>query len=336
MLNRFIILIASTLALSTGAMAQQGESPQRAIEKVTGDLYRAQNGGHYTIVLVTAEGIIISDPINNEFALWLKDELKKRFNKSVKYVLYSHHHWDHATGGGVFNETATFIGHENMANNLIAANDTPLSRYVSSMDQNKNGTIENSEASGRLANNFAVYDTNKDGKITGAEYHNATYSSVRAPDIGYKDRMVVTLGGKKVEMIYTGKNHSDDMSVLYFPAEKAVFIVDFIAVKRLPYRYMDGGIFPDWIDSIKAVETIDFETFAPGHGIIGTKQDVTDHRQYIEDLVTAVAKGIKEDKSVEALQKTITLDKYKTWNQYNAWRAENIAGMYRILNEDVH
>ncbi len=48
--------------------AAQQQGPTRSITNITGDLYRAQNNNHFTALLVTPEGIIMSDPINREFA----------------------------------------------------------------------------------------------------------------------------------------------------------------------------------------------------------------------------------------------------------------------------
>ena len=75
---------------------------------IKGDLYRARNGNWYAIFLVTPEGIILGDPLNNAFAEWLKGELDSRFRMPVRYVVYSHSHFDHAEGGRVFADTATF------------------------------------------------------------------------------------------------------------------------------------------------------------------------------------------------------------------------------------
>ncbi|WP_428103361.1 MBL fold metallo-hydrolase [Candidatus Rariloculus sp.] len=44
----------------------------------------------------------------------------ERFGVPVRYVLYSHHHWDHASGGAVFADTAIYIAHERMAAALAA------------------------------------------------------------------------------------------------------------------------------------------------------------------------------------------------------------------------
>ena len=89
-------------------------APRRSIEQITGGVYTATNNNHRTVFLVTPEGILLGDPINVEFAKWLKAELATRFKVPVRYVVYSHHHWDHASGGEVFADTAKFVGHANM------------------------------------------------------------------------------------------------------------------------------------------------------------------------------------------------------------------------------
>lgn len=98
------------------AQAQDAETP-RSIDHISGDLYKFTNKFHGAVFLVTDEGIIATDPINAAAATWLKAELDKRFGKPVKYVIYSHHHADHVSGGEVFTG-AEFVGHENIVDDL--------------------------------------------------------------------------------------------------------------------------------------------------------------------------------------------------------------------------
>jgi glyoxylase-like metal-dependent hydrolase (beta-lactamase superfamily II) len=106
------VLLAATLVVQA-----QPRGPAREIIPLTSDLYRARNGNWYAIFLVTPDGIILGDPINPAFAAWLKEELAG-FKVPVRYVVYSHSHFDHAAGGAVFADTATFVGHENMLRNM--------------------------------------------------------------------------------------------------------------------------------------------------------------------------------------------------------------------------
>ena len=135
----------AALLVAAQVSAQPGP-PTRVFEEVADNLYRVQNNNHYTMVLITDEGAIITDPINREFSTWLKEELGDRFNAEVKYVLYSHHHWDHASGGAVFEDTAQFVGHQNMLTNLaMPSADTSLPANAVRMDANGDGVLARSE-----------------------------------------------------------------------------------------------------------------------------------------------------------------------------------------------
>ena len=56
------------LSPAVSASAQQTQ-PTRGIVNITGDLYRAQNNNHFNVFLVTADGIVITDPINRDFSV---------------------------------------------------------------------------------------------------------------------------------------------------------------------------------------------------------------------------------------------------------------------------
>jgi hypothetical protein len=67
---------------------------------------------------------------------------------------------------------------------------------------------------------------------------------------------------------------------------------------------------------MKALEQLDFKILINSHWEAGTKADMVAMRQWWEDLQAAVSAGIKEGKSVDELQKTIKLDKYRSWMGY--------------------
>lgn len=78
--------------------------------------------GYYTfrylglrnIFLITRAGVIVTDPIEPKAAAILREEIRKLTPLPVKYVVYSHQHWDHVRGGRIFaEEGATFVSHRN-------------------------------------------------------------------------------------------------------------------------------------------------------------------------------------------------------------------------------
>ena len=309
------------------------EGPARSIVNITGDLYRAQNEGHFTVFLVTEEGIIMSDPINRDFATWLRGEMQERFDQPVRYVLYSHSDFDHASGGEVFADTAEFVGHENMLEALAEPSDMALPANAAELDANGNGEIEQAEAMGNFENNFALFDANGDGMLSGGEIARGPVGDVHAPTITYSDRRTIELGGKSVEMIHPGPAHSANMSVLHFPEESAVFVVDFISLNRLPFQTLGGYDHDVWTGAIRDVEALGAEFVIPGHGDVGTTADVGEHRQYLEELHDAVAEGIAAGSSLEELQASVTMDAYSDWLNFEQWRPLNVEGMYNFLNK---
>src|SRR5215467_16351733 len=107
-----------TLSAQQRPLYQQTQYKGQEIGKLTGDIYYARMDDYVSVFMVTGEGIVLVEPIGTEFATWLKAEMARRFQAPVKYVIYSHSHWDHASGGAVYADTARFIGHENILKNI--------------------------------------------------------------------------------------------------------------------------------------------------------------------------------------------------------------------------
>jgi glyoxylase-like metal-dependent hydrolase (beta-lactamase superfamily II) len=159
--NARLSLVILCLAFGISEGEASGQQPEREIMRVSADLYRFRNAGHYSVFLVTPAGIIATDPIDADAARWLKAEWAKRFAKPVKYLIYSHDHADHISGGEVFAETAVVIAHERAKDAIV-----------------------------------------KERRPTAV------------PDLSFSDRVTVELGGKRVELSYLGRNHSDNSMVM--------------------------------------------------------------------------------------------------------------------------
>ena len=328
---RFKISLVVALCSLAGLVSDvAAQPPTRAIVNVTGQLYRAQNNNHYTVFLVTPDGIIMSDPINRDFARYLKAEFATRFKVPVRYVLYTHRDWDHASGGVVFADTAEFVGHRNMLAALAPpAGSPPLTAEAVKMDANRNGMVERTEANGAIAERFELFDYNRDNVVSGGEIARGSISDVYPPTQTYTDRHTVTLGGKRVTMTYLGIAHADDSSVLHFPDERAVFSADILQVKRLP-----GGLAPTvgaWIDALTIINALDFEHALTGHALAGTKKDAAESLRYLEDISKGVAAGIGAGRSLAEIQKTLTLDAYKGFERWDTTREAHIEAVYATM-----
>ncbi len=109
--TRLIFLLA--LGFIPGAVLASEGPPEYETTKVTENVYTFRWQVHRNMFVVTDEAVIATDPINPRAAEVLLQEIQKVTDQPVKYVVYSHEHWDHILGGRVFKEAgATFISHE--------------------------------------------------------------------------------------------------------------------------------------------------------------------------------------------------------------------------------
>jgi glyoxylase-like metal-dependent hydrolase (beta-lactamase superfamily II) len=152
-----------------------------------------------------------------------------------------------------------------------------------------------------------------------------------APNVTFTDKMTIELGGTVVELIYTGRNHSDNSIVMRFPRERLLFAVDFIPVETVAFRDFPDSYMPDWIDSLKMVEALDFDVLVPGHGAVGRKDHVRMFREYLEELRAEVLKYAREGKSVDEVKQLVTMTKYQGWAGYKEMGQLNVEGMYRLV-----
>lgn len=328
---KLLLLLATgmTLAAQQRSFYQQTQYKGQEIGKLTGDVYYARMDDYVSVFMVTPQGIVLVEPIGTEFATWLKGEMDRRFHVPVKYVIYSHSHWDHASGGAVYADTAQFIGQDNLLKLLaMPPAGTPLPPNVRAQDKNGDGKIEPDEAQGNLKTMFSMYDADHDGALSGAEVVRGPLEFVRPPDLTYTDHLTINLGGKRVEVISRPTAHANDNTLVRFvDGANVLFASDWITVHRLPF----GPISPDEIPMVKAVEAMDFDYFVCSHGALGRKSDVSANLQYREELRDAVARAIAAGQPLEQAQASVLMEKYKDWEFYDQQRAQNVAGTYRAL-----
>jgi glyoxylase-like metal-dependent hydrolase (beta-lactamase superfamily II) len=131
-------LTAACAALAAGqGFAQTPPTPPAAapsrppIEttKVEGTdgVYIFRNVNHQSMFIVTKAGVIATDPIaygRPTGGQTYVDEIKKVTSQPIKYLIYSHHHFDHIAGGKAFKDAgARIISHSRAKERLAVLKD---------------------------------------------------------------------------------------------------------------------------------------------------------------------------------------------------------------------
>ena len=122
---RFIVAALVALVASFDAAAQQ-QAPTFATTQVEGTtnvyIFRYQN--HQSMFVVTPAGVIVTDPISYgrpQAAVTYLEEIRKITKAPIKYLVYSHHHYDHIAGGKVFKEAGAVVVAHRRAKERLAA-----------------------------------------------------------------------------------------------------------------------------------------------------------------------------------------------------------------------
>jgi glyoxylase-like metal-dependent hydrolase (beta-lactamase superfamily II) len=289
-----LALPPSMLLASHGRTFAQEATPgalSADLQQFADDTYAFVNSGYISLFIVTDEGVIATDPgsqSGRERADAYRAAIASVTDQPVRYLIYSHHHPDHATGGDIFAETATFISHRNAVEKLAALADprTPV------------------------------------------------------PEIAFTDQLTLELGGKTIELYYTGRNHSDSSIVLLYPERRLLFAVDFIPVNTLLFQNLPDAYPEEWVKSLRWIEAnLDFDVLVPGHPPLpGTKENVTEVREYLEDLMAAVRaaqdQGLADNspEMIEAVRAELE-PAYGSWGMFAEWLPLNIEGLLRIWAE---
>lgn len=158
------------------------------------------------------------------------------------------------------------------------------------------------------------------------------------PTTTFSDTHTITLGGQSVELIYLGSGHSDNMIAMKFPGERALFLVDIVSARRLPFRTMGAGrdSLDGTLSQIRRAEAISgYDKLITAHGapymIIAKPIMIAQAREYIETLRDRVQAAMDEGKSLDEIKQTVKMAEYQDLFMYDRFLPLNIEGMYQHL-----
>jgi glyoxylase-like metal-dependent hydrolase (beta-lactamase superfamily II) len=262
-----------------------GRNPMQLwdLEKITDDIYGFRYTFYRTIFIVTPDGVIAADPINPKAAAVLRQQIRNITDKPVRYVTYSHSHWDHIGGGQVFKEEgAKIVAQERCAENF-RENPNPV---------------------------------------------------VAIPDITYKDRYTIELGGKSVTMHYFGPTHDNCLVVMHIKPENLMFVVDIANPPSGWIMFYNPAVSEDRVWNMvpalnQVVDLIDregVETIIGGHmttnydpqtgrptivrGTIGPAGTVAERRDYWLALITGARTEMEAGTPADEIPDKLVADGY--------------------------
>jgi glyoxylase-like metal-dependent hydrolase (beta-lactamase superfamily II) len=105
------------------------------------------------------------------------------------------------------------------------------------------------------------------------------------PQISFENSLQLSLGDDNAEAFHFGRAHTNGDSVVLFKAQRVLSTGDMcVRGDEFPplIDYSAGGSIMEWTKTLDSVLKLDFDTIIPGHGPVGSKQDLVAFRNLLE------------------------------------------------------
>lgn len=255
--------------------------------------------------VITDDGVVVFDALGTPSLGWaLLQEIKKRTDKKIRFVVLSHYHADHIYGLQAFKDHSDAV---------IVAQDRAR-EYKENDDE-----IADERVGQRL----------NQRKSALAPWVN-DQTRVVAPDITFSQRANITLGKNTFSLIYAGPAHSASDIMMMVEPEGVLFAGDIVQNGRIPFMNSDDVDSGVWLKGLDDVLALNPRFIVPGHGMPSTqaKEAITFTRDYIAYVRDAMQKAVENWTDFEAAYVQTDWSKYK---DVPAFASINKGNAYRIF-----
>ena len=255
----------------------------------------------HSIVFRTDAGLVTFDTSNLPGSSRVVDAIRRWSTAPFHSLIYTHGHIDHVGGCGTFLKDAeahghprpSIIGHENVKPRFDRYNAT--NGYNLAINRRQFGSVTR-----------RGYDIGNDERFLPV--------SSPDPDVTYRDRLDLNVGGLDLELIHA-RGETDDHTWSWIPSHKAICSGDFLIwafpnagnpqkVQRYP---------AEWAAAMRAMADKGAELFLPAHGLPIAGRDrirsvLTDVADALEFLVRETVTRMNEGARLDDIVHEVKLD----------------------------
>lgn len=272
-------IFAFLLLLFPNINAQDFSKVEIEAVKVTEHIYMLTGRGGNIGLFIGKDGAFLIDDQFAPLSGKILTKVKSLTDKPIRYLANTHWHGDH-TGGNenMSNEGITIIAHENVRERM------------------------------------------RKGQVIQAFNRTVPPAPEAAlPVITFSEEMNLYLNGENILITHVHNAHTDGDAFIYFTQSNVLHMGDNFFNGRYPYIDLSSGGSIDGL--IKGVNTAlfiaDSDTkIIPGHGQLGTKEDLKKYRDVLIDIRDRVAKAIKSGMELEEIKAANVTKEYdEEWGQ---------------------
>ncbi len=292
------------------------------VQVVSPDSNAVSNSG---IVVLDHFVVVFDTHFTPEAGQLLLARIQSLTSKPVRYIVDSHFHPDHTHGNQSFPNAPLIVGSTNTRRDMLGSDLPALNRILSV-------TREQLE---KARNDVALEPDTKVQERMRRDISNRqalvdTLSRLRilAPLLTLDDNLTILDGARELRLSYLGNGHTEGDVVLFLPSEKIVFAGDLFFNAAIP-NTQDANLL-DWMKTLDELLKLEADRFVPGHGPVGTRVDVQEFLNYLEELKSLVEPAIERGDTIEQVLETPIPSKYSSYRFQNLFKP-NLEKMYKEL-----
>ncbi len=338
----FSILAAAVLFLGVivDAVAQQRPAPAGAqASPLPGDLTKLAEGVFVQIVspdsdAVSNSGIVILDSgtliFDTHYTLEsgeaLFEKTKVVSTHPVRYIVDSHFHPDHTHGNQAFPGIRQIIGSTNTRRDMFQKDQAGLNQ----MQAIAQSQLEQLNKDLRAEQDPKLQAADR-AQINEVQALIRRMSAIRLlpPTMTFDESLILVDGPRELQFLFLGAAHTDGDIILFLPQEKIAFLADIFFHDAFPN--VEDASMLEWMKTLRQVLSLDARTFVPGHGQPGSRTDVENFLNYLEDLKALVEPAVARGDSLEQAVRDLHIPAKYAGYAFTKFFPSNVQKIYAEL-----
>jgi len=222
-----------------------------------------------SVAIVGDDGVLVFDANGTPAAARaVLAEIRKLTKLPVRYLVYSHWHWDHWYGAEVYADAfpgLVIVAHEKtralMAGPAVAFNQPGLDEQLPAHLHD----VEQELAKAKASDARSAAATDAQAHLDRDRFFLAQKRAVRhtLPTLTFTDSLTIHLGRREVRVLHVDRAITPGDAFLRLPADNLVVSGDLLVnpITFALFCYPDG-----WIRTLEWIDALDAATIVPGHG----------------------------------------------------------------------
>src|SRR5262245_26033942 len=259
-------------------------------------------------LILTNDGVVVVDSHSKPSAAQaLYHDIRGLTKNPVRKIINTHFHWDHWQGNQVY--AAEFPSLEIITSERTKENMTKEDAGVGGMSFIETQLASVPKEIEKLKDDITKATSPEqkarlEANLQQAEAYLVELKTLKPilPTRTIANTVTLNEQGREIQLLLLGPGHTNGDVYIYLPTEKVVVTGDAV-IDWMPF--LNDGYPEEWVQTLTALEKVDFTQMILGHGEVTTKEHLAFFKGYLTDLISAVKKAAADGGSLEEMKKTI-------------------------------